>query len=149
MSPALPQYWWILAITTVAFCLSAFGNGANDVANAFATSVAARTLTMAQAGAISVIAEFFGAVVLGSRVTNTIKNGIIGLDRFRDNPATLLVAMGSAEIASATWLLVATKIGFPVSTTHTIVGALVGAGIGAQSAVTWEWKKGLGVGRGR
>ncbi|EGY18650.1 Phosphate-repressible phosphate permease pho-4 like protein [Verticillium longisporum] len=142
MSPALPQYWWILAITTVAFCLSAFGNGANDVANAFATSVAARTLTMAQAGVISVIAEFLGAVVLGSRVTNTIKNGIIGLDRFRDNPATLLVAMGSAEIASATWLLVATKIGFPVSTTHTIVGALVGAGIGAQSAVTWEWKKG-------
>jgi PiT family inorganic phosphate transporter/sodium-dependent phosphate transporter len=142
MAPALPQYWWILAITTVAFVLSAFGNGANDVANAFATSVAARTLTMAQAGVISALAEFLGAVVLGSRVTNTIKNGIIGLDRFRNNPATLLVAMGSAEVASATWLLIATKLGFPVSTTHTIVGALVGAGIGAQSAVTWRWTRG-------
>ncbi|ROT37339.1 phosphate transporter family protein [Sodiomyces alkalinus F11] len=142
MSPALPQYWWILAITTVAFCLSAFGNGANDVANAFATSVAARTLTMAQAGVISVLAEFLGAVVLGSRVTNTIKNGIIGLDRFRSHPATILVAMGAAEIASATWLLTATKLGFPVSTTHTIVGALIGAGIGAQSAVTWQWTRG-------
>ncbi|KAG9252700.1 phosphate transporter family protein [Emericellopsis atlantica] len=142
MAPALPQYWWILAITTVAFCLSAFGNGANDVANAFATLVAARSLTMAQAGIVSVIAEFFGAVVLGSRVTDTIKNGIIGLDRFRSNPAALLVAMGSAEIASATWLLTATKLGFPVSTTHTIVGALVGAGIGEQSSITWEWKEG-------
>lgn len=142
MAPALPQYAWILAITTIAFVFSSFGNGANDVANSFATSVAARTLTMAQAGIISVFAEFLGAVVLGARVTNTIKNGIITLDRFREHPATLLAAMGSAEIASATWLMVATRLGFPVSTTHTIVGALVGAGIGSQAGVTWAWKTG-------
>ncbi|KFA51396.1 hypothetical protein S40293_03258 [Stachybotrys chartarum IBT 40293] len=142
MPPALPQYSWILAITTIALCCSAFGNGANDVANAFATSVAARTLTMPQSAVISVITEFFGAVVLGSRVTDTIKNGIIGLDRFIENPAVILVVMGSAEIGSATWLLTATKLGFPVSTTHTIVGALVGAGIGAQASVTWAWEDG-------
>lgn len=131
MAPALPQYAWILAVTTIAFVFSSFGNGANDVANSFATSVAARSLTMAQAGVLSVFAEFLGAVLLGSRVTNTIKNGIITLDRFREHPAALLVAMGSAEIASATWLMAATRMGFPVSTSHTIVGALVGAGIGS------------------
>lgn len=142
MAPALPQYAWILAVTTIAFVFSSFGNGANDVANSFATSVAARSLTMAQAGVLSVFAEFLGAVLLGSRVTNTIKNGIITLDRFREHPAALLVAMGSAEIASATWLMAATRMGFPVSTTHTIVGALVGAGIGSQAGVTWKWKSG-------
>lgn len=139
---AFPQYSWIIAIISIALCASAFGNGANDVANAFATSVAARTLTMAQAGIISIFTEFLGAVVLGSRVTNTIKNGIIDLDRFREDPATLILVMGCAEIASATWLITATKIGFPVSTTHTIVGSLIGAGIGAQAAVTWDWQKG-------
>jgi phosphate/sulfate permease len=142
MAPALPQYAWILAVTTIAFVFSSFGNGANDVANSFATSVAARTLTMAQAGVISTVAEFLGAVALGSRVTNTIKNGIITLDRFKAQPATLFVAMGSAEIASAFWLMLATRLGFPVSTTHTTVGALVGAGIGSQAGVTWAWKTG-------
>ncbi|KAK0619524.1 phosphate transporter family protein [Immersiella caudata] len=142
MAAALPQYGWILAVTTIAFVFSSFGNGANDVANSFATSVAARSLTMAQAGVISILAEFLGAVVLGSRVTNTIKNGIISLEPFRKSPSVLMTAMGSAEISSATWLMVATRLGFPVSTTHTIVGSLIGAGIGSQAGVTWSWKSG-------
>lgn len=75
-SPATARYDWILAITFIAYCFSAFGNGANDVANAYATSVAARTLSMVQVGFLSIITEFFGAVVLGERVTDTIKNGI-------------------------------------------------------------------------
>ncbi|KAK0642118.1 phosphate transporter [Cercophora newfieldiana] len=111
MAAALPQYGWILAVTTIAFVFSSFGNRANDVANSFATSVAARSLTMAQAGVISILAEFLGAVVLGSRVTNTIKNGIISLEPFRKSPSVLMTAMGSAEISSATWLMVATRLG--------------------------------------
>lgn len=74
--PATARYDWILAITTITFFFSAFGNGANDVANSYATSIAARTLTMLQVGFLATITEFVGAVALGSRVTDTIKNGI-------------------------------------------------------------------------
>ncbi|KFA69377.1 hypothetical protein S40285_08898 [Stachybotrys chlorohalonatus IBT 40285] len=137
-----PQYDWVLAITTIALCGSAFGNGANDVANAYATSVAARSLTMPQVGFLSMVTEFFGAVVLGSRVTGTIKNDIIDINRFVDSPSVLMLVMGCAEIASATWLLLATKVGFPVSTTQTVVGALVGAGIASQAQVAWAWRDG-------
>lgn len=141
-SPATARYDWVLAITTVAFACAAFGNGANDVANSYATSVAARTLTMAQAGILATFTEFIGAVALGSRVTDTIKNGIITIDRFEGRPGTLMLAMGCAEVGNASWLLLATRLGFPVSTTHTVVGSLVGVGFAAKSPITWAWKSG-------
>jgi len=136
------RYDWILAITFIAYIVSAFANGANDVANAYATSVAAQTLTMVQVGFLAVVTEFFGAVVLGARVTSTIKNGIIDITRFDNQPAVLMLAMGCAEIGSATWLMIATKLGMPVSTTQTIVGALIGVGFATQASVTWEWTGG-------
>ncbi|TKX25273.1 phosphate-repressible phosphate permease-like protein [Elsinoe australis] len=139
---ATARFDWILAITSIAFVFSAFGNGANDVANSYATSVAARTLTMPQVGGLSMVTEFVGAVALGDRVTDTIKNGIITIDRFNGNPGTLMLAMGCAEVGSATWLMLATGWGMPVSTTQTIVGALVGVGFAAQSPITWGWKSG-------
>lgn len=95
------RYDWILAITFIAYFFSAFGNGANDVANAYATSVAARTLTLLQVGFLSVCTEFVGAVALGARVTDTIKNGIITIDRFEGRPGVLMLAMGCAEVGSA------------------------------------------------
>jgi solute carrier family 20 (sodium-dependent phosphate transporter) len=131
-----------LAIITIAFCFSAFGNGANDVANSYATSVAARTLTMIQVGFLSIITEFVGAVALGARVTSTIKNGIIDIDRFEDRPGVLMLAMTCAEVGSATWLMVATRLGLPVSTTQTIVGALIGVGFAAQADIKWAWQSG-------
>lgn len=141
---ALSQYDWLIALITIAFCFSAFGNGANDVANSYATSVAARTLTMPQVGFLSVITEFIGAVALGARVTSTIKNNIIDIGRFRDaaEPGVLILAMACAEAGSAIWLMVATRLGFPVSTTQTIVGALVGVGIASNAGVSWAWKSG-------
>ncbi|EPS27243.1 hypothetical protein POX_e06218 [Penicillium oxalicum] len=143
MVPAVTaKYDWILAITTIAFVFSAFGNGANDVANSYATSVAARTLNMATAGVLAVITEFIGAVALGARVTSTIKNGIIGIGRFKGKPGALMLAMGCAEVGSATWLMVATRMGFPVSTTQTVVGALIGVGFASGAPVTWAWEKG-------
>ena len=143
MAPAITaRYDWILALTTIAFIFSALGNGANDVANSYATSVAARTLTMPQAGIIAACTEFVGAVALGSRVTSTIKSGIISLDRFADTPGALMLAMGCAEVGSATWLAIANTVGFPVSTTQTVVGALIGVGFASQASITWEWKKG-------
>ncbi|KAF2460754.1 phosphate transporter family-domain-containing protein [Lineolata rhizophorae] len=138
----LETYDWIIALITIAFCGSAFGNGANDVANSYATSVAARTLTLPQVGVLAACTEFIGAVALGSRVTGTIKNNIIDLEHFEQQPSTLILTMGCAEFGSAFWLLTATSLGFPVSTTQTIVGALVGAGIASRADVSWEWKKG-------
>lgn len=140
--PITARYDWILAITTIAFVFSAFGNGANDVANSYATSVAARTLTMPQVGFLSMITEFVGAVGLGARVTSTIKNGIISIDRFEGRPGVLMLAMGCAEVGSATWLMVATRIGWPVSTTQTVVGALIGVGFASQSSIKWAWESG-------
>lgn len=136
------KYDWILALTTIAFVGSAFGNGANDVANSYATSVAARSLKMWHVGILAACTEFVGAVALGSKVTDTIKSGIIGTERFVPKPGTMMLAMGCAEVGSATWLLVATRLGWPVSTTQTIVGALVGVGFAAQTNIHWEWTSG-------
>ncbi|KAH9882391.1 hypothetical protein J1614_000627 [Plenodomus biglobosus] len=142
--PITARYAWILALTTIAFIFSAFGNGANDVANSYATSVAAQTLTMPQVGALAIVTEFVGAVALGARVTDTIKNGIINIDRFTQatNPGTLMLAMGCAELGSAAWLMIATRAGMPVSTTQTIVGALIGVGFATGAGVTWGWESG-------
>lgn len=109
---ALTQYDWIFALITIAFAFSAFGNGANDVANSYATSVAARTLTMPQVGFLSMTTEFVGAVALGKRVTGTIKNDIIDIERFANRPGVLILAMACAEVGSATWLMIATSQGF-------------------------------------
>lgn len=140
--PATAKYNWLLAIISIAFICSAFGNGANDVANSYASSVAARTLTMPQAGILSIITEFVGAVGLGARVTSTIKNSIITIKRFDGNPGSLMLAMTCAEIGSASWLLIATRLGFPVSTTQTIVGALVGVGFASEASIKWAWDDG-------
>ncbi|RVX68572.1 hypothetical protein B0A52_07996 [Exophiala mesophila] len=119
-SPQTAPYDWILAITSIAFIFSAFGNGANDVANSYATSVAARTLTMPQVGFLSMITEFVGA----------------------GSPGPLMLAMGCAEVGSATWLMLATTWGWPVSTTQTVVGALIGTGFASQASVKWAWESG-------
>ncbi|KAK9589571.1 hypothetical protein V6Z93_006937 [Aspergillus fumigatus] len=139
---ATAKYDWILALTSITFVFSAFGNGANDVANSYATSVAARTLSMWQVGILAVCTEFIGAVALGARVTDTIKSGIISIDRFENKPGPLMLAMGCAEMGNAAWLMLATGMGWPVSTTQTIVGALVGVGFAAQAPIHWEWTKG-------
>ncbi|KAL4986723.1 phosphate transporter [Aspergillus falconensis] len=140
--PITAKYDWILAITSIAFVFSAASNGANDVANSYATSVAARTLKMWHVGILAAITEFVGAVALGDRVTDTIKSGIITPDRFTGNPGAYMLAMGCAEVGSAAWLTTATFLGWPVSTTQSIIGALVGVGFATQADITWEWTKG-------
>lgn len=143
MAPqATARFDWILALTTITFFFSAFGNGANDVANSYATSVAARALSMLQVGFLATITEFVGAVALGSRVTDTIKNGIIDIGRFEGRPGVLMLAMGCAELGNAVWLITATGLGFPVSTTQTIVGSLIGVGFATQASITWSWESG-------
>ncbi len=120
----------------------AWGVGANDVANAMGTSVGSKALTIRQAIIIAILLEFAGAYLAGGSVTATIRKGIIDptMPELLAQPELLIYGMLSALLAAATWLLVATHYGWPVSTTHSIVGAIVGfavAGIGS-NAVQWN-----------
>lgn len=92
--------------------------------------------------------EFLGAILAGSRVAGTIKNGIISLSVFDNNPGVELLAFACALVASATWLTIATHNAWPVSTTYSIVSALAGVGValGGADAVQWGWNDGKGLG---
>ena len=117
----------------------AWGIGANDVANAMATSVGSKAITIKQAIIIAAIFEFAGAYLAGGQVTKTIRKGIVDLDAFGGNPDLLIWGMLASLLAAGTWLLVASMKGWPVSTTHSIVGAVVGfAAVGvSMDAVSW------------
>jgi PiT family inorganic phosphate transporter len=117
----------------------AWGIGANDVANAMATSVGSKALTIKQAILVAAIFEFTGAVLAGGEVTSTIRKGIVDAELLSDSPELLIYGMLAALLAAGTWLLIASRKGWPVSTTHSIVGAIVGfaaVGIGVD-AVQW------------
>lgn len=105
----------------------AFNIGGNDAANSFGTSVGAGTLTMKQALAVAAIFEVSGAVIAGGEVTETIHNGIVDLSQVHVEPIQFVYIMMSALLAAALWLLFASKHGYPVSTTHSIIGAVVGS----------------------
>ncbi|MGR8933869.1 MAG: inorganic phosphate transporter [Gammaproteobacteria bacterium] len=107
----------------------AFNIGGNDVANAFGTSVGAGTLTIKQALCVAAIFEVSGAVIAGGEVTNTIRNGIVDLSRMAIEPMQFMQIMMAALLAAGCWLLIATRRGWPVSTTHSIVGGIVGSSI--------------------
>jgi PiT family inorganic phosphate transporter len=118
----------------------AWGIGANDVANAMATSVGSKALTIKQAIIVAAIFEFLGAVLAGGEVTSTIRKGIVDADLLAGSPELLVYGMLAALLAAGTWLLIASRNGWPVSTTHSIVGATVGfaaVGIGVD-AVHWQ-----------
>ncbi|EGV61832.1 Na+/Pi symporter [Yamadazyma tenuis] len=137
----LQQFNYIFAIAMIFGFLDAFNIGANDVANSWASSVSSRSLKYWQAMVLAAICELLGAVLVGSRVSDTIKNKIIDVSLFEDDPAVLLLTMTCALVGSSLWLTFATLIGLPVSTTHSIVGGIIGAGIAAKSAssVVWGW----------
>ena len=108
----------------------AFNIGGNDVANAFGTSVGAKTLTIKQALIIAAVFELSGAVFAGAEVTNTIRSGIVILPNNGDiNPMIFAAVMLSALMSAGIWLFIATKKGLPVSTTHAIVGGIVGSAL--------------------
>lgn len=120
--------------------LMAWGIGANDVANAMGTSVGSKALTIKQAIIIAMIFEFAGAYLAGGEVTSTIRKGVIDSSFYIEQPELLVFGMTAALLAAGTWLIIASYYGWPVSTTHSIVGAIIGfsvAGAGVNS-VTWE-----------
>lgn len=123
----LQNYGTLLILITAAFAFfMAFGVGANDVSNAMGTSVGSGTITAKQAILIALIFECAGAYLAGGEVTETIKSGIINPSDFISQPDILVLGMMSALFASGLWLLIASRWGWPVSTTHTIIGAIIG-----------------------
>ena len=117
----------------------AWGIGANDVANAMATSVGSKALTIRQAILVAAVFEFLGAVLAGGEVTSTIRKDIVDIELLSGAPELLIYGMLASLLAAGTWLLIASRYGWPVSTTHSIVGAIVGfaaVGIGID-AVQW------------
>ena len=136
----ITQNGMILLWLAIAFgFFMAWGIGANDVANAMGTSVGAGALTMKQAVIIAAIFEFAGAYLAGGQVTSTIRRGIIDPVLFAESPELLVYGMIAALLAAGVWLLIASLNGWPVSTTHSIVGSIVGFGAVGISvdAVSW------------
>ncbi len=136
----IAQYGTVFVVIAIIFGLyMTWGIGANDVANVMGTSVGSGAITVMTAIIIAGIFEFAGAVIAGGHVTATIRKGIIDPSPIVNNPEVLVFGMLAALLAAAVWLMIASMRGWPVSTTHSIVGAVVGfaiAGIGID-AVKW------------
>ncbi|WP_026377419.1 inorganic phosphate transporter [Aestuariibacter salexigens] len=142
----LTSYGTILIIIAAAVgFLMAWGIGANDVANAMGTSVGSKALTVKQAIIIAMIFEFAGAYLAGGEVTSTIRKGIIDSSYFIDIPEYLVFGMIASLLAAGLWLAFASYLGWPVSTTHSIIGAIIGfaaVGVGTEAI---EWVKVGGI----
>ncbi len=130
---------WFIGLAALFGLYMTWGIGANDVANAMGTSVGSGAITVKQAILIAAVFEFAGVILAGGQVTETVRKGIVDLDPFIEDPELLIYGMLSSLLAAGVWLMIASAKGWPVSTTHSIIGALVGfalVGIG-QDAVQW------------
>ncbi|KAI8476390.1 MAG: phosphate transporter [Monoraphidium minutum] len=139
---AWAQYTWMIVIHGIVAFADAYGIGANDVANAFGTSVGSKTLKLWSAVVIAAIFEFLGAMLLGGNVTKTIAGGIAKTTSFAKYPALFMFGMLCAEVGACLWILIATYLELPVSTTHSIIGGVVGFALvfGGGNAVIWYAK---------
>ncbi len=138
----IAQYGSILIILAVIFGFyMSWGIGANDVANAMGTSVGSGAITVRQAIIIAAVFEFSGALIAGGHVTNTIRNSIIDSSAMAGTPEVLVLGMLAALLAAAMWLMIASQRGWPVSTTHSIVGAIIGFALAAVGMEAVAWSK--------
>src|SRR5690606_29783511 len=140
----IAEYGTILLVLACLFgFFMAWGVGANDVANAMGTSVGSRALTIKQAILIAMVFEFLGAYLAGGSVTQTIRSGIV--DSSMISPEQMIFGMLAALLAAGTWLLIASIKGWPVSTTHSIIGAVIGfaaVGVSVESVRSEERRVG-------
>ncbi len=132
-----------LVLTILALAIGfymAWNIGANDVSNAMGTSVGSGALTLRKAVLIAAVFEFSGAVLVGSNVAETMQSGLIDTSLFISEPIILILGMCSALLGTGIWLQIASYFGWPVSTTHAIVGAILGFGIlvGGVDAIHWS-----------
>ena len=142
-SPEVGVPWLYQGLMMWAFFwafLDAYTIGANDVANAFANAVGAGTLTHRSACLIACVCEFVGVIALGKRVTDTIRKKMVKVDLFESDPYVLALGMSMVNVGSGGWVLMATLLSMPVSTTHSVVGATLGIGIAAFGTEGVEWR---------
>ncbi|EMC95806.1 hypothetical protein BAUCODRAFT_577087 [Baudoinia panamericana UAMH 10762] len=158
--PVLHQYDYIFAIGTLFAMLDAFNNGAtlhktnvvtlslDDVANAWATSVSSRSISYRQAMVFGTIFELLGAITVGARTADTIKNGIIPNSAFHGNAGVQMLAFTCALAAASSWVMWCTKHSAHVSSTYSLISAVAGVGVATAGAskVQWGWNKGKGLG---
>ncbi|MBA2728239.1 MAG: inorganic phosphate transporter [Parachlamydiaceae bacterium] len=130
----------LLVLVLLAGLYMAWNIGANDVANAMGTSVGSGALTLRRAVVVAAFLEFGGAFLFGSHVSETVQTGILDISTFASEPRVLVYGMLASLISAGVWLQIASYYGWPVSTTHTIVGAIVGFGVvsGGMDAIQWE-----------
>eukprot|EP00798_Chlamydomonas_sp_ICE-L_P004394 gene4394-14520_t len=138
------DYRWIVVCGALAAFFMAWGIGANDVANAFATSVGSKTLLLWQAVVIAAIFEFAGAVGLGAETSKTVASEISNVAYYKDTPEMYMYGMLCALTIAGLWIFVATFLMLPVSTTHSIIGSIMGFSLvyGGVDGVLWNAKKG-------
>jgi sodium-dependent phosphate transporter len=133
------DYLWIVVVGGIGAFWAAFGIGANDAANAFASSVGSKALSLGQAVIIASIFEFGGSVLIGSQVTDTIRKKIIDVDEFKETPELLMLGMLAVVISVAVWLILASYLELPVSTTNSTVAGVIGVGLvhGGFDSIVW------------
>lgn len=146
--PQLSQYDYIFAIGTLFAMLDAYNNGANDVANSWATSVSSRSITYRQAMVLGTIFELLGAITVGARTADTIKNGIIPNAAFQGNAGVQMLAFTCALAAASSWVMWCTRHSAHVSSTYSLISAVAGVGVAVAGAseVQWGWNNGKGLG---
>ncbi|KAG6034960.1 hypothetical protein E4U40_003238 [Claviceps sp. LM458 group G5] len=146
--PTLHQYDYVFAIGTFFALLDAYNNGANDVANSWATSVSSRSISYRQAMVLGTIFEMLGAITVGARTAETIKNGIIPNAAFQNNAGVQMLAFTCALAAASSWVMWCTRHSAHVSSTYALISAVAGVGVATVGAsrVQWGWNDGKGLG---
>ncbi|KAH7248162.1 phosphate transporter [Fusarium solani] len=144
----LEAYTYVFALGTCFALLEAYNNGANDVANAWATSVSSRSVTYRGAMVLCVIFELLGALAVGARTASTIKNGIIPVEVFEGNAGVQLLAFACASAGASIWVMWCTRNNAHVSSTYSLVSSIAGVGVATAGAsqVEWGWNGGQGLG---
>ena len=137
------MFLWIVITGGITSFIASMGIGSNDAANAFATSVGSKSLTLKQAAGLAVVFETAGAILMGNHVTDTIRKGISDYSCFEDNPELLMYGCLWVMISVSGWLFLASYLEMPVSTTHSCVGGMIGMTIALAGSDCVIWYKSL------
>ncbi|EDO06508.1 Phosphate transporter family protein [Babesia bovis T2Bo] len=141
MAIAHPELLWIVVTSGLVAVFLAMAIGANDVANALSTSIGSGSLKLRTALIVAFVFEIFGALLLGGSVSDAIRKKVLNFDAFNDAPRDLAVGMMTSSLSATIWLMFATWFGIPVSTTHSIIGALAGFGVASGRVDSVRWIK--------
>ncbi|GFG37754.1 hypothetical protein Cfor_01134 [Coptotermes formosanus] len=140
IEPYSPDVVWIVVVGYIVAFVLAFGLGANDVANSFGTSVGSKVLSVKQACCIATVVEIAGAILIGYKVSDTMRKGILRVDVYEAAEVEFMLGMFAALIGGAVWLLIATFLKLPVSATHSIVGATIGFSLVCRGDEGLNWE---------